>query len=106
MSWGAKNVALLGARRSGNQERARMRATPLVRSTHCSKHPCPMRGRRTVGEQVVAVLRAVRFLDLLQLAHEAPDGQIVVEHLEVVVLLHRLQRAKLLNKTPESRIRS
>ena len=59
-----------------------------------------------MGEQVVAVLRAVRFLDLLQLAHEPPDGQVVVEHLEVVVLFHRLRQLRLMTTTSESQSRS
>mmetsp|Transcript_18486 Transcript_18486/g.45975 ORF Transcript_18486/g.45975 Transcript_18486/m.45975 type:complete len:697 (-) Transcript_18486:14-2104(-) len=43
-----------------------------------------------VREQVVPHLRLPRLEDLLDLADEAPDGQVVVVHLEVVVVLHRL----------------
>jgi len=47
--------------------------------------------RRTVREEVVPVLGAVRLADLLHLPDKAPDWQVVVEHLEVVILPHRLR---------------
>mmetsp|Transcript_46827 Transcript_46827/g.117222 ORF Transcript_46827/g.117222 Transcript_46827/m.117222 type:complete len:445 (+) Transcript_46827:262-1596(+) len=43
-----------------------------------------------VREEEVAQLRGGRTDDLLHLADEAPDGQVVVKHLEVVIIPHGL----------------
>ena len=43
-----------------------------------------------VGEEVVAHLGRAGLEDLLNLTDETPDGKVVVVHLEVVVVLHRL----------------
>lgn len=44
----------------------------------------------TVREQVVPRLHAGGLLHLLQLANEAPDWQVIIKHVEVIVLLQRL----------------
>ena len=47
----------------------------------------------TMREKEVPVVGPVRLADLLHLANEAPDRQVIVEHLKVVVLLDRLRSA-------------
>lgn len=54
---------------------------------HHYNFPC---SQRTVREEVVSLLDAPRLLHFLHFANEAPDWQIIIKHLEVIILLQRL----------------